>query len=153
MSNQNNTSRKVRNFLLNPSIQLAFALNIIVLSVFFVIGVAFVIYFQLGDLIQNILNIADFDTKTLVALQGDWDKTLIWLGLFMSSFIILLTILCVLYTHRLIGPTVAFKRHIDALKAGNYGSRVNLRDGDAFEDVAQKLNELAKTLEDTKPED
>ena len=148
MSNQYNATRKVRNFLLNPSIQLAFALNIIVLSVFFVISVAFVIYFQLGDFIQNILNIADFDAKTLIALQGDWDKTLLWLGLFMVSFIVLLTILCVLYTHRLIGPTVAFKRHIDALNSGNYSSRVNLRDGDAFEDVAYKLNELAKTLED-----
>lgn len=147
MSSDYQNPRKVKNFLLSPSIQLAFALNIIVLSIFFVIAVSFVIYFQLGDFIQNILNIADFDQKTLVQLQSDWDSTLLWLGGFMGTFIVFLTVLCVLYTHKLIGPTVAFKRHIESLISGDYHSRVKLREGDAFEDVAMKLNELAQKLE------
>lgn len=147
MSNKIENPRKIRNFLLSPDIQLAFALNIVALSVFFVIGIAFVIYFQLGDFIQTILTLSDFDTKTLSQLQGDWDATALWLGIFMGSYVFITAILCVIYTHRMIGPTIAFKRQINDLMNENYASRVNLREGDAFEDVAELLNSLGDSLE------
>ena len=51
-----------------------------------------------------------------------------------------------------IGPTVAFKRHIRALREGNYDSRVVLRKGDAFDDVADELNLLAQALAKTDSE-
>jgi len=53
----------------------------------------------------------------------------------------------IFFTHRLVGPTYAFRRHIRELKNGNYGSRVVLRKGDAFQEVAEDLNDLAVTLE------
>lgn len=65
----------------------------------------------------------------------------------MGAYVITTVILCVLYTHKMIGPSVAFIRHIRSLKNGQYKSRVNLRDGDAFEDVAMELNDLAVVLE------
>ena len=36
---------------------------------------------------------------------------------------------------------------MEALKNGDYGGRVHLRDGDAFQDLAEDLNELAALLE------
>jgi hypothetical protein len=148
MNEQNNTPRKIKNFLLNPDIQLAFALNIVALSAFFVIGIAFVVYFQLGDFIQNILSLSDFDLKTLTQLRNDWDGTMLWLGLFMVSYVGITVAICIIYTHRMIGPTIAFKRQISDLIDGKYSSKVNLREGDAFEDVADLLNDLAKSLDD-----
>jgi hypothetical protein len=47
---------------------------------------------------------------------------------------------------------VAFKRHIRALREGNYDSRVVLRKGDAFDDVADELNLLAQALAKTDSE-
>ncbi len=50
------------------------------------------------------------------------------------------------FTHKMVGPTVAFRRQINALKSGNYRSKVYLRQGDAFGEVAVELNELADEL-------
>jgi len=139
--------RKFRNFLLNPDMQLAFAINIIALSAFFVVAIGFVVYFQLGDFIQKVLTVADLDSTTLSQLRADWDATTYWLGLFLGSYVLITLVLCVIYTHRMIGPTIAFKRHIEELLSGRYNSRITLRDGDAFDDVAESLNDLAENLE------
>ena len=54
---------------------------------------------------------------------------------------------CLAYTHGLLGPLVALRRHVQALKDGEYGSRVELRESDrAYLDVAQDLNDLAQSL-------
>jgi methyl-accepting chemotaxis protein len=59
---------------------------------------------------------------------------------------------CLVYSQRIFGPAVAFRRHVEALKNGDFSSRVHLRDGDAFTDLERDLNELAEILEaNTKP--
>ena len=50
-------------------------------------------------------------------------------------------------SHKVFGPFVPFFRHVKALMAGNYSSRVHLRDGDEFQDFKESLNELAATLQ------
>ncbi len=54
---------------------------------------------------------------------------------------------CLAYSHGLLGPLVALRRHVQALKDGEYGSRVELRESDtAYLGVAQDLNDLAQSL-------
>ncbi len=54
---------------------------------------------------------------------------------------------CVAYTHSLLGPMVPLRRHIQALKDGRYGSRVELRKSDTvYLEMAQDLNDLAQSL-------
>ena len=54
---------------------------------------------------------------------------------------------CLAYTHGLLGPLVALRRHSQALKDGEYGSRVELRKSDtAYLELAQDLNDLAQSL-------
>ncbi len=50
------------------------------------------------------------------------------------------------HSRRVMGPEVAFRRHIEALKNGDYSARVALRPGDAFMGLANDLNELAEVL-------
>jgi hypothetical protein len=55
--------------------------------------------------------------------------------------------LCIGYSHRLIGPVVALRRQIQALKDGNYRARTKLRKSDtAFLEMAADLDELATIL-------
>ncbi len=55
--------------------------------------------------------------------------------------------ICLAYTHGLLGPLVAVRRHVRALKDGQYGSRVELRKSDtAYLEVARDLNDLAQSL-------
>jgi signal transduction histidine kinase len=61
-------------------------------------------------------------------------------------------ILSIFQTHRFIGPTVAFRRHIRDLANGEYTKRVTIRRGDAFAEVAYELNRLAHILENREKE-
>ena len=56
--------------------------------------------------------------------------------------------LSVAYLKRILGPIIAFRRHVEALKNGDYAARVSLREGDVFQDLARDLNELAGLLEE-----
>jgi hypothetical protein len=52
--------------------------------------------------------------------------------------------------HWLTGATVAMERQVRALKEGDYGARVQLRQGDAVHaELAKQLNELAAQLQET----
>ena len=52
------------------------------------------------------------------------------------------------YLHKVIGPTIALKRHVQSLKKGEYGSRIVLRDGHpVYLDLASNLNDLAERLQ------
>ena len=75
-------------------------------------------------------------------------KTAIWIYL---AFITLLAIiLWAFYSFRIFGPQVAIRRHVKALIAGDYSSRVHLREHDEFMDLADELNQLAESLKESR---
>lgn len=51
-------------------------------------------------------------------------------------------------THRFLGPQVPIRRHIQALAAGNYGSRCRVRKGDELQELVDDLNTLAEALDE-----
>src|SRR5690606_825027 len=53
----------------------------------------------------------------------------------------------VLFTHKLVGPTIAFRRHIRSIADGRYNARTYLRKGDAFLAVADELNSLSEVMQ------
>ena len=63
------------------------------------------------------------------------------------GYVLCVVAVCVVYSQRIFGPAVAFRRQLEALKNGDYSARVHLRDGDAFADIERDLNELAEILE------
>lgn len=52
-----------------------------------------------------------------------------------------------IYSKRIFGPMVPFRKHIRELCEGNYSSRIRLRKRDEFKELAEELNRLAETLE------
>lgn len=50
-------------------------------------------------------------------------------------------------SHRIYGPLVPLKRHIEKLTQGDYTSRVRLRKDDEMGELSDALNELAMALE------
>lgn len=55
--------------------------------------------------------------------------------------------LWVIYSHRIFGPMVPLRRHVQQLSAGDYASRIHLRGRDEFKPLADDLNALAEILE------
>lgn len=139
--------RKFKNFLLKPRAQLELVLNIVVLTIFFGAASSLVIYFQLDDIFQTLLIMSRVSHEASESFVNDWNTTLLWLSLFTVFYILSTISICILHSHRMIGPTVAFKRQIEALLAKNYKTRIKLRDGDYFQDLAECFNRLAEQLD------
>ncbi len=62
---------------------------------------------------------------------------------------ILLIVAGVFLTHRIAGPVFRVLSDIDRVLAGENGVRVRFRRGDAFPELAEKVNELIERIDDT----
>ena len=59
--------------------------------------------------------------------------------------------LWIFYSHRIFGPVIPMRRHIEKLGAGDFSSRIQLRGTDEFKALAEDLNHLAEVLGGTRP--
>ncbi len=142
--------RKVRNFLLQPLLQLQLAIYTVGLTVVFsaiLIAVTYFSFKQTYELILDVTNlpqdVADLVNEYVVNSAG-------WLAGAILLYLVINILITIFLTHRMIGPTIAFRRHIRALMDGNFSSRIHLRKGDAFVEVAEDLNSLAEQMEKKK---
>ncbi len=141
------SKRKLSNFLLQPLLQVRLGLYAIVLSVIFGLGVFTIIYINFYKFYDLVLELTDLREEVTDILNSYINGVVIWLLLALFVYFLITVAISIFFTHKLIGPTYAFRRHIKELTRGNYKSRVNLRKGDAFTEVADDLNELAAKLE------
>ncbi|MCY4444611.1 MAG: hypothetical protein OXC44_07425 [Proteobacteria bacterium] len=168
------SQRRLRNLLLKPRAQIELVINILTITIFFGLASCLIIYFQLNDLFTNLYdasNISDYiseittvnesanvaDThntqtsQTLgekqTSLLENWNMTIKWLLVFIIVYVITTVLICMVHSHRMIGPTIAFQRQLTQLLSGNYKARVKLRDGDYYQNIADLLNGLSEHLE------
>lgn len=55
-------------------------------------------------------------------------------------------VLWVLYSHRIFGPMVAIRGHVERMEKGDFDGTITLRKTDEFKDLADDLNRLATNL-------
>ena len=131
--------------LLRPAVQLRLPLYLLAISLVFLgamvwlaqAGLMRPIGFVIAELTPSL-------AETLGLLLRDFAAVAATATL---AYVLLVLGVSGVYVKRLVGPVVAFRRHGEALKNGDYRSRVLLRGADAFEDLSQDLNELAGLLE------
>jgi len=58
-------------------------------------------------------------------------------------FLAMVAVVTLLETHKTAGAAVSLRRHLDRMRDGEYGVRVQLRRGDNLQDVAASINELS----------
>lgn len=139
--------RSAKNYLLRPLIQVRLGIYSILLGVLFAGGMLGVVYAALTRVFQQLLAlIVDKDEATRIVEQQFRD-TAVWLVVLTVIFVVGTVVVSILYTHRLVGPTFAFRRHIRSLREGRYEVRTALRRHDAFKEVADDLNALAEHLQ------
>lgn len=49
-------------------------------------------------------------------------------------------------SHRIVGPMNRIKRTLEAIGNGDFSQRITLRQGDALEDLAKAINQMAESL-------
>ena len=140
-------NRRIKNLLLAPSYQFRRGVIAILLAAAFGATIAFLLYSKLGVIFSVMLDLTDAKEevsqllrKNVTSLWWQFSTVLIaYLGLNIGFSVVI--------THRMVGPTYAFRRHIRSLLDGNFSVRTRLREGDAFSEVADGLNELSAKLE------
>lgn len=146
MTPKYSTQRRLVNYLLQPLVQLRVGLVNVVLSLVFVAGIgtyAYGRFVQFSDVVATLTQ-ADDQVASLVAA---YLRSVGGTVLAASVGFVLVNLLASIYvTHRLVGPTVAFRRHIRGLLDGNFDVKTKLRRGDAFGEVAEDLNRLSERL-------
>jgi len=139
--------RRLRNILLQPLVQVKLGMYSICLAFLFSIVIMTLLYMNFYRFYDMVLELTDLREEVSMLLQGYIMDATGWLLTTVIVYLIMNIAISVYYTHRLVGPTYAFRRHIDLLRNGEFDSRVQLRKGDAFEEVANDLNDLASQLD------
>ena len=140
--------RRIKNFLLQPLIQIKLGLYSIILAVLFCFAVGGILYFHLSKFMTIVLELTDVQEEVSELLHLYMSGAWLWLGIAMFCFLFINILVSVIYTHKLVGPTFAFRRHLQNLAQGRYDIRTYLRKNDAFKEVANDLNHLSEVLEE-----
>ena len=147
MGGKHTYTRNLKNFLLQPLIQVKLGLYSISLALVFGVTILAVLYINLFKFYDMVLELTDMREEVVNIFSSYLYSLAGWVLILIIAYIALTIVVSVFYTHKLVGPTYAFRRHIKALADKNYNSRVVLRKADAFIEVAEDLNSLAETLE------
>ena len=139
--------RKARNLLLRPTLQMKLPLYTLLLSFTFGLLALLLFYIYFEQLYVMMLENTTQGSYLRTAVSIQTSNFLEATSMLLIGYIFLMVAVTSIYTHRIIGPTVALKRHIRALKDGLYSHRVQLRKHDELKDMAADLNELAEILE------
>lgn len=142
--------RHLKNFLLQPLVQIRLGFYSILLAFAFsglILGILYVNLFRFYDVVMELTDLRDEVTSLL---ESYLVETVWWVAGCIILYLLVNIVVSVFYTHRLVGPTFAFRRQIAALMNGNYKARITLRKGDAFLEVAEDLNKLAEHMENRK---
>jgi signal transduction histidine kinase len=115
---------------------------------FFALAVSGILYLNLSKISAVVLQLTLVEDEVRDLLNQYLDPAKLQTILLMLLYIVVNIVVTVLYTHKLIGPTIAFRRHIRMIAEGQYQHRTTLRKGDAFQEVADDLNSLSAVLAD-----
>ena len=98
---------------------------------------------------QRIAEFALADTSNIFRseLSNQARAFMIASGVIVTGYVMAVVVICVAFTHHIIGPRTALRRQVEALKNGDYGARTKLRETDkVFRELGEDLNELAQIL-------
>lgn len=140
--------RQAKNYLLQPQVQVKLGLYNVLLSAVFG-GAVFLLLRGHQERVQGLLDllVASVPPEIQARLDTQFQSFAVWLALVVLVFVVASVLVSVVFTHRMVGPTYAFRRQLSELTAGNYAARVHLRRDDAFVEVADDLNRLAAALQ------
>lgn len=146
-NNAEKEQRTVQGYFIRPKQQAKYAMM-------FMGGAMLSVVALLGLLVVSFNHaIARYNAK----FQGNAEVGLTISDSFTNSFLLIITfaviagVLSIYWgirvSHRIYGPLIPLRRHIDKLIEGDYSARVRLRKSDDMVELCDAMNELAEALE------
>jgi methyl-accepting chemotaxis protein len=140
-----NGQRRMANFLLQPSLQLRLPAYFLLITIGFGMVLAVAVTGAYRNLYETVA--AEQPAYVEQILHAQTQDFILFSSMIAIGYLLTVLVVSVVHSHRMVGPSVALRRHVEALKNGDFSARVALRRKDAFGDLAEDLNELAMLLE------
>ncbi len=140
------TNRSLKNILINPAYQLKYVLWISTAGIMLIACNALIFYSYIKENYSILVDLSPMDEAAKTQLYHELNVILYKLGGVSLVFMILAAILGIKISHATAGPLFHFKRIFNEIKNGKTDSRIRLRPGDDFKDVAQAFNEMMDSL-------
>src|SRR6185503_13559923 len=134
--------RSMSNIVIDPRALLRISVPFLAL----LIANAAVIFWMEWQISSELSQLQIQDATTVTALLSLTKKTSFAGMVGLCAVGVLCFVMWTIYSHRLFGPTVPIRKHLSALKSGDYSSRIHLRRRDEFKQIADELNDLAEIL-------
>lgn len=139
--------RQIRNMLLEPEKQYRHALTYFAFIAVGALVLQTVLIRTTRRFVLDTLLAAGVEPSVLLTSMNGALREYLWRSALMFPALAVLSLFFALrMTHRFLGPQVAIRRHIAALRDGDYTAVCQLRKKDELQEVAEELNELAETL-------
>jgi methyl-accepting chemotaxis protein len=146
--NQNKKyKRSLKNLWLNPQYQGKYIFWISFTGLILVIINSSTFYFFTKENYALLVDLSPMTDEAKMQLYKELKQIIMYLVLGNLLFLIIVSILGLVFSHRTVGPMYHFKRVFREIQNGNLKSRVRLRPKDDFKDVALAFNEMMDSIE------
>ncbi len=139
--------RLLRNFIIRPGVQIRYLVYILSVGLVFMLVMFSFMLMTLTRMFSQAAQIANIEYDIQLAIQNAIISAWIVFALSCIAFAGLSAVIGILLTHRVFGPIVPIRRHLAALKKGNYKQVTQLRQHDELKEVADDLNQVSELLE------
>lgn len=147
MNAEKKYKRKLTGFILKPVAQAKIGLYSIFLSILLIVSLSWIVYSNFAELVDSIILLTDAPEEVKAIFSDYWKYTRVWIYSVLAIYLAAMVGVSWWYTHRFLGPSIAFQKHLEEIAKGNYKYRTSLRKGDELESVANALNRVSEVLE------
>ena len=147
MSSTGRNRRKIKNLLQKPKFQVRFGIYLFLVSAFSAVALQMVVLQAFQEIIAELMADSDIDRAHIAAVADAPLQIIVPVLLaFLVAYAISFVILGIYLTHRIVGPMVPIRRHIEALSEGKYGITARIRKKDDLHELVDLLNTLSQKL-------
>ncbi len=145
MQNQKH-KRHLKNFLINPRYQLRYIIWLTTTGLFLVLINGIIAYSYIKENYITLVDLSPMTDEAKSQMYTELHHLILALSLTSILFLVIVSLLGIVLSHRTAGPLYHFKRVFDEVKKGKVHQRVRLRPGDEFQDVAKSFNDMMESL-------
>lgn len=139
-------------YFVEPFKQIRFGLHVVAVCLSFVVLLGWLYARAFREQYQQVIDIfAVIDTGELVR-NDIFIRNAFIIGAALLGLVLTTVFVVVRRTHKMYGPMVSFERFVAELRRGNYAVRIAIRESDDFQNLVEKLNQLAETLYERHPD-
>lgn len=138
--------RKVSNFIINPHYQWKYILGLLLSGGIMVVLLLGISYAYIRENYDILVDLSPMTEQTKALLYQELAKLVRILVVTAAFFLGLVFLAGVYFSHKAAGPLHNFKRVFADIKAGRKDTRVHLRPGDEFQEIAQEFNSMMDQL-------